>query len=130
MIVFLTVYFVSIDNQKYTSASDLSPAKRLMLADSLAEAENFQEALSNYHYIAEQATSLDLKDTVDINAALTSALVEAQIYFNIYNDYGNELKALKKGEKIARKYGLPTTGLDFLFGTLYFTIASQNNVDE
>ena len=130
LIVFLTVYFVSIDNQKYTSASDLSPAKRLMLADSLAEAENFQEALSNYHYIAEQATNLDLKDTVDINAALTSALVEAQIYFNIYNDYGNELKALKKGEKIARKYGLSTTGLDFLFGTLYFTIANQNNVDE
>lgn len=122
--------FLYFDNNKIFTKSTFSPSENLAVADSLYEAGKYEEALTRYHLIAETPDNLELKDSTDINALLTASLMEAQIHTDIYNNYGNTLKALNKGEKIAGKYGLSKDGLNFLFGSLYFTIASQNNADE
>lgn len=118
-------------NQKRTDYYNyLGVGPLLDEADLIAEKGNYQEALTKYHLITENTRGLNLRNPDDQKAALTAALVEAQIYLNVYNDYGNALKALKQGEKIATKYNLKKDGLNFLYGTVYFTFASQNNVDE
>lgn len=108
----------------------LPAVRQLAIADSLAEAGKTEEALARYHLITEQAPAIPEEDTANARAAMNAALLEAQICFNAYSDYGRELSALKKAEKIAARHSLSSAPADFLLGTLYFTIADQNNAPE
>lgn len=123
-------YFLCKEGENIFNEPSKSPSENLAVADSLYNAGNYQAALTNYHLIVETYSKSELTDTADIHSLLTAALMEAQIYSEVYNNYGNTLKALNNGEKIADKYGLSKEGLNFLFGTLYFTIASQNDATE
>lgn len=108
----------------------LPAVRQLAIADSLAEAGKTEEALARYHLITEQAPAIPEEDTANARAAMSAALIEAQICFNVYSDYGRELSALKKAEKIAARHSLSAAPVDFLLGILYFTIAEQNNAPE
>lgn len=108
----------------------VSLPRQLEIADSLADASHSEEALASYHFISESWEDIAPHDTESAHAALTASLLEAQLCFNKYSDYGRELLALNRGEKIAKRFNLSTMGVNFLLASLYCTIAQQNNAPD
>lgn len=132
VVVLLVIVIVFGAKAKNEIAVNISmPASRqLAVADSVADAGNIEEAMALYHLIGQGWKDIPDSDTDNARAALTALLVEAQIAFYDYNDYGKTLSALTQAKKLTSKFGFSQNGTNFLLGTLYCTIAAQNDVPE
>lgn len=127
--VVLTRLLLTTEHSAGMSGSAPSLVEQLAVADSLAQSGDSDRATAIYRSISTSWVTLSPHDTINARAAMTSSLVLAQIYFNHYNDYGAVLESLTVARRIATAYGLPEDGLNFLMGTLFFTVAEQNGAD-